>query len=517
MKTSMVNESMIGRWSRRSGPPGVTLVLAGAVSMLLGGPVGADVVLPHILGSGMVMQRQSEVRCWGRADAGEAIKVTGDWLPAAIETTAGADGRWQVRLRTQAAGGPHQITIKGRNTVVLNDILFGEVWLGSGQSNMKMPLRPTSNAYTGVHDWEQELKAADHPQIRLFHVGQFSSKEPLDDVQPGCNEHGVPCSDRVWKPCSADALAGFSAVAYFFARELHDQLGVPVGIIDSSWGASSAEEWTPAEGLQALGYTRELAQTANAPQNDAQRLPTRLYNGMIHPVAKFGIRGVIWYQGESNAGRAPQYTSLLTTLLAKWREAFDSEFSFHIAQLSSFNGPADDPNAVGWGPLREAQADLLAVPKTGLAVTTDVGDPRDIHPKNKRDVGRRLALLALAKDYGKNLVHSGPCFKSVKFASGRAIVEFSHPGSGLMAARKPAPDRPDPPQPVATLDGFALRGEAEQSWHWAEARIEGDTVVLSSPEVPKPAAVRYNFLTNASRGTLYNKEGLPAAPFRTDR
>ena len=496
---------------------GVMPILTAALLGLPFTEVWADVVLPKILGSKMVMQQNCEIRFWGSADAGEKVSVKGDWMSRSVETSAGDDGRWQVQMKTQKAGGPHKITVTGKNTIVLDDILFGEVWLASGQSNMEMPFLRVSGAYTGVHNWKQEVEAADYPKLRLFHVGQMSSKEPLEDVQVGGNMYGAPRSDRLWKTCSSESVAKFSAVAYFFARELHKQLDVPIGIIDSSWGASSAEEWTPAEALKALGYTRELKQVADVPQKDAQRMPTRLYNGMIHPIEKFRIQGAIWYQGESNAGRASKYTALLTEMLSLWRKAFDYELSFYIAQLASFRGSADDPNNIGWGPLREAQSDMLAVPKTGLAVTTDIGNPRDIHPKNKYEVGRRLALWALAKDYGKNIVYSGPLFKSAKYEGGRAIVEFRHTGSGLMAARKTTPLSPDAPESADKVEGFAVRGEGEKSWHWAEATIDGNKVILTSPKVPKPVAVRYLFLTNTGKGTLYNKEGLPACPFRTDR
>lgn len=492
-------------------------VLAAVFFALPFAEVRADVVLLKILGSKMVMRRNSEVRFWGRADAGEKVSVKCDWLTRAVKTTADADGRWQVKIKTQKAGGPHKITVTGKNTIVLDDILFGEVWLASGQSNMEMTVRRVSRPYSGAHNWKQELEAADYPKLRLFHVGQFSSKEPLDDVQVGGNQYGAPRSDRVWKACSAESAAKFSAVAYFFARELHKQLDVPIGIIDSSWGASSAEQWTPAEGLKALGYTRELKQVADAPQNDTERMPTRLYNGMIHPIARFRIQGAIWYQGESNAGQASKYTALLTEMLSQWRKAFDHELSFYIVQLACFRGPADDPNNVGWGTIREAQSDMLAVPKTGLAVTTDIGHPGNIHPANKYDVGRRLALWALAKDYGKDIVYSGPLFESARREGGRAIVTFSHTGSGLMAARKPTPHGPEAPEPVDKVEGFAIRGEGEKKWHWADAKIDGNKVVLTSLEVPKPVAVRYLFMTNTSKGTLYNKEGLPACPFRTDR
>lgn len=502
---------------RRSASTGVTSVLTAILFALPLATARAEVALPKILGSKMVMQRNSEVRFWGRADAGEKVSVQCGWLARPVRTTAGADGRWQVKIETQKAGGPHKITVTGKNTIVLEDILFGEVWLASGQSNMEMPVRPVSRPYSGVHNWKEELAAADHPKLRLFHVGQFSSKEPLDDVQVGGNQFGAPRSDRVWKACSAESVARFSAVAYFFARELHNQLKVPIGIIDSSWGASAAEEWTPAEGLKALGYARELKQTAGAPQNDGKRMPSRLYNGMIHPIARYRIRGAIWYQGESNGGAAGKYTALLTEMLSRWRKAFDHELSFYIVQLACFRGPADNPNNAGWGYIREAQSDMLAVPKTGLVVTTDIGDPRDIHPKNKYDVGRRLALWALAKDYGKDIVYSGPLFKSAEFAGGRAIVGFSHTGSGLIAARKPTPQGPEAPEPVEKVEGFAVRGEGDKSWHWADAKTDGDIVILTSPEVPKPAALRYLFMTNTSKGTLYNKEGLPACPFRTDR
>ncbi len=460
-------------------------------------PCAAEVRLPKILGSHMVLQRESEVDLWGWADPEEKIQVRCDWLDKPAVITADAKGNWRVGLKTGAAGGPHTITITGKNTITLDQILFGEVWIGSGQSNMEMPLVRVSDAYTGIKDSAEEVAAADHPQIRLFQAGNFSSKEPLDDVEAGISMYGIPPADCQWRPCSPDTVKTFSSTAYFFVRHLHEQLKVPIGIIDASWGGTSAEVWTPAAGLKALGSTAALEQAESLPQQADQKIPTRLYNGMIHPLRHFKIKGVIWYQGEGNAGQADKYQQLFSTMIGEWRTAFGDEFPFYFVQIAPFNY-----QGLNAAYLREAQTKTLSVPKTGMAVTMDIGDLKDIHPKNKQEVGRHLALWALAKDYGRDLVYSGPLYKESKIGGGQVRLKFEHVGSGL-----------------TTLDGkdvsdFEIAG-ADRVFHPATATINGDELVVSCSEVAEPKAVRYAFHSE-SMPNLVNREGLPASPFRTD-
>ncbi len=394
--------------------------------------------------------------------------------------------------------GRTRLTIEGNNRIELDQILFGEVWLASGQSNMEMPLVAVSGAYTGINDAEQEVAAADHPEIRLFQVGNFSSRDPLDDVETGISMYGIPPAKCTWQPCSPESIPTFSSTAYFFARELNRQLDVPIGIIDASWGGTSAEAWTPAAGLKALGLEDDLQQAKTLPQKADEKIPSRLYNGMIHPLRKFSIRGAVWYQGEGNAGRADKYRQLFSTMIGHWRTAFGQEFPFYFVQIAPFNY-----QGVNAAYLREAQLETLSVPGTGMAVTMDIGNLTDIHPKNKQEVGRRLALWALARDYGRDVVYSGPLYRSSQFLDGTARLEFEHAGSGL-----------------ATRDGqppshFEIAG-ADKVFHPATAVIDGDSLIVSSDEVADPKAVRYAF-TSEAMPNLMNQEGLPASSFRTDR
>jgi len=367
--------------------------------VLCAAPCPADVRLPKILGSNMVLQRDIEVNIWGWSDAGEEVRVTCDWLDTTARGNADGDGNWQVSIKTGEAGGPHTMTIAGKNSITLEQILFGEVWIGSGQSNMEMPLVKVSGAYTGIKDAAKEVAEARYSEIRLFQVGNFSSKEPLDDVESGISMYGIPPAACKWQACTPETIPTFPSTAYFFARELHTELKVPIGIIDSSWGGTSAETWTPAAGLKALGFTAEWEQAAKLPQKADQKIPTRLYNGMIHPLRNFRIKGVVWYQGEGNAGRADKYCRLFSTMIGQWREVFGYEFPFYFVQISPFHY-----RGLNAAYLREAQLETMSLPKTGMAVTMDIGNLGDIHPKNKQEVGRRLALWALANDYSRAVV-----------------------------------------------------------------------------------------------------------------
>lgn len=458
----------------------------------------ADVRLPKIVGSGMVLQQNADVRLWGWAGASEELTVKCSWLDAPRVTTTGDDGQWSVILKTEAAGGPHRITIAGQNNIELNDILFGEVWLASGQSNMEMPLVKVSGAYTGINDASKEVESATFPDIRLFQVGNFSSKEPLDDVESGISMYGIPPADCQWKHCSPETIPHFAATAYFFARTLHADLKIPIGIIDSSWGGTSAEAWTPAAGLTKLGYAAQLQNAKNAEQNPEQKIPTRLYNGMIHPLRNFKIKGAIWYQGEGNAGRADKYTELFSTMIGQWREVFGYQFSFYFVQISPFN--YGDLNAAF---LREAQMETKSVKQTGMVVTMDLGNLTDIHPKNKQEVGRRLALRALAKDYGRAIVYSGPVYRAVQFQQDKAYLAFDQVGGGLSTSNDQSPSH------------FTIAGD-DKKFQPAQAVIDGDKVIVSSAGVPQPKAVRYGFSSDA-QPNLINKAGLPASSFRTDR
>lgn len=486
----------------------------------------ADVKLPAIISDNMVLQQKAEVAIWGWADPGEKIEVQGDWQWFQKEkTVADENGRWQVKLKTPSAGGPHTVTVKGNNRIVIQNVLIGEVWLGSGQSNMEMKLSSTANA-------NEEIAAAKFPRIRLFTVPRTVSQAPADN-----------CSGA-WVECSAETVPGFSAVAYYFAKKIHSELNVPVGMIHSSWGGTPAEAWTPEKTLAAepefdpvlKTWKQELAdypvkqaeyekalkvwEKENVEQQQRGGKPVRkptaprgpenprcfsvLYNGMIHPLIPYTLKGAIWYQGESNAGRAYQYRKLFPAMITSWRILWgQGDFPFYFVQLANYQKTKADPVDDNWAELREAQTMTLLLPKTGMAVTIDIGDEKTIHPLNKKEVGERLARWALAKDYGRDVVFSGPVYKSMKADGGKIILTFDHIDGGLAAGNG------------APLKQFAIAG-ADKNFVWADAEIAGDTVVVKSPQVQDPVAVRYAWQMNPQGCNLYNKAGLPASPFRTD-
>ena len=643
-----------------------------AVAAVCEAAAPATNVKPHSLFTdNLVLQRGVAVPVWGSAEPGGTVTVTlGERTATAV---ADAQGRWMAKLPALEAGGPHELTIAGKDTVTLKNVLVGDVWICSGQSNMEQGIGACANP-------KQEIADANHPRIRLFMVPHHVAGEPQTAV------------DASWKVCSpqtvaAGGWAGFSGAAYYFGRHLHKELGVPIGLIQTCWGGTIAEAWTSAEALETMpafktaveqfaqrvadlkkgkdtfeklmdqwwrksdpgsatdpgwadpaldasawktmalpqhwekvadvgnfdgliwfrreidvppawagkdlrlelgpiddrdttffngqkvgatdaynaarrytvpgklvkagksliavrvldtgggggvygqpaqlklslpgGAARPLALAGpwrykiSAPMAKLSPPPVRqlggnpnvvtvLYNGMIAPLLPYAIQGAIWYQGESNAGRAMQYRTLLPTLIRDWRGRFGvGDFPFVIVQLANFMAVQTTPVQDGWAALREAQ--LLTAqndPKVGLAVITDIGDARDIHPKNKQDVGKRLALSALAIAHGRTLVHSGPEFRAMTVEGGKARLTFAHVGGGLVAKGGPK------------LKGFAVAGE-DKKFVWADAVIDGECLVVSSPDVPKPAAVRYNWANNPI-GNLFNKEGLPATPFRTD-
>jgi sialate O-acetylesterase len=457
----------------------------------------------------MVLQAGLAAPVWGSAEAGAEVRVR--IAGQSKSARAGADGRWSLKLDPIPAGGPHELVVEGEPAVVVRDVLVGEVWICSGQSNMEWNVNSSRDA-------ETEKAAAQYPTIRLFTVPRRSSGEPQNDVV------------GAWKPCSPETVGSFSAVAYFFGRELARELQVPVGLIHSSWGGTAAELWTRREALEkdeALrplvdGYAdrvkrweeatakhKESVEKARAAGKQPPRAPGKpmapssLYNGMISPLVPYGIRGAIWYQGEANAGRAKQYETLFPALIRNWRQDWgQGEFPFGFVQLANFMKREEQPGESDWAELRDAQLKTLALPNTGMAVTIDVGDAADIHPKNKQEVGKRLALWAQAKVYRRDRVYSGPIFESSKVEGSKIRLGFKHAGSGLAASGG------------GRLRGFAVAGE-DRRWVWADAVIEGTEVVVSSPSVPQPAAVRYGWANNPDC-TLVNREGLPASPFRTD-
>jgi sialate O-acetylesterase len=440
----------------------------------------AAVKLPAVIGNNMVLQRGQPLPIWGWADKGEEVTVS---IAGQTQTAhAGDDDRWKVVLAKLDVGQPLEMTVKGSSgsAVTLKNILVGEVWVASGQSNMEMGINMCDNA-------KEEIAAANYPQIRLFMVPNVKTAQPAADVH------------AAWAPCSPKSVAasgwgGFSAAAYYFGRQLHKDLGVPVGLIDTTWGGTPAEFWTSRKALEA---NPSLKHMAGAGENSS------LYNGMIAPLIPFAIRGAIWYQGESNASRAYQYRTLFPAMIANWRADWQQgDFPFGFVQLAPFRYGGQNP--LNWAELCEAQSMTLdASPNTGMAVTVDIGNLTDIHPKNKQDVGRRLALWALAKVHGHNIVYSGPIYKSMAIEDYKIRLQFDHVGGGLIA-------RDGKP-----LTHFAIAA-ADQKFVPAVAEIDGNTIVVHSDKVAQPVAVRFAWHDDATPN-LSNKEGLPASPFRTDK
>lgn len=460
----------------------------------------ADVQLASIFSDSMVLQRDLPVPVWGTADPGE--KVTVQFGEQSVAAQAGEDGKWQVKLAPLKANAEGQaLKVSGKNALTLKDVLVGEVWICSGQSNMEWSLNRSLNG-------KQEIEAADHPQIRLFNVpGHLTSAVPKDSC-PG-----------KWQVCQPSNVSGFSAVGYFFGRRLQKELKVPVGLIGSNWGGTRIEPWTSPAGFQSVPELKPLAEQVAAYDENTQvngRSPSAIYNAMIHPLAPFAMRGAIWYQGESNGAEGESYYHKKQALVNGWRKLFNPELAFYWVQLANFREPTDDPaGGDGWARIREAQRKALNIPHTGMAVIIDIGEAKDIHPRNKQDVGWRLAQWALHQTYNmQDLVPSGPLYKSHEVEGNAIRISFQHVGKGLMVGKK---EGLEPTQAVedGELARFAVAG-ADKQWHWAEATIDGDQVVVKSAEVPNPVAVRYAYSMNPSGANLYNKAGLPASPFRTD-
>jgi sialate O-acetylesterase len=504
----------------------VTLTVCSMIA-LLSAVSSAEVRLPAIFGDNMVLQGGTHVSLWGWADPNEEINVRVSWSKVDWTIRADDQGRWILQTASPEFGGPYEITFKGKNTITIKNILAGEVWVCSGQSNMEMAVRSAASA-------EQEIAAADYPQIRLFTVEKKVAEKPLND-----------CKGK-WVICSPQTIGGFSAAGYFFGRELHKELKQPVGLINTSWGGTPAEAWTSPVALQenpglepiltrykkalevlpeaTAKYKESLAKWEEAVKQakaDGKQPPSRpgaplgpdnpnspagLYNGMVAPLIPYTVRGAIWYQGESNAGRAYQYRDLFPTMIKSWWNAWGQEgqgdFPFLFVQLANFMATKEEPGDSSWAELREAQLMTLEMSNTGMAVIIDIGDAKDIHPKNKQDVGKRLALWALANTYSKDVVYSGPLYKSMAKKDKTIVLSFDHLGGGLVA------------KGGESLQGFAIAG-ADHKFVWADAKIEGDKIVVSSDKVADPIAVRYAWADNPVCN-LYNKAGLPASPFRTD-
>jgi sialate O-acetylesterase len=479
-------------------------------SLLLFAPISeAQLKLPSFFSDHMVFQRGQRIKVWGTAEPGTTIIVSLNGKTA--KAKADGKGGWQVSLPAMKEGGPYEMEVRaGGERIVLKDIYIGEVWIASGQSNMQWSVSGSMNA-------DAEIREANYPLIRLLQVPVKSSPQPQWDVE--CR----------WQVCSPQSVRDFSAVAYFFARELYKKLDVPIGIIHSSQGGTPAEAWISYKTLSSNPKLKPLLEPWEKYDQDVERWreevekakkegkpepphpkapqwefwrPAGLYNAMIAPFTPFPIRGAIWYQGESNVGRAEEYSILFPAMIEDWRKAWGiGKFPFLFVQLANFMQRKPEPSESAWAELREAQTSALRLPNTGMAVAIDIGEANDIHPKNKQDVGKRLALAALAIAYGQKIEYSGPMFERMEVEGNKARIFFKHTGSGLVCKGE-------------KLLGFAIAGE-DKKFVWAEAKIEGDTVVVWSDKVEKPVAVRYAWADNPECN-LYNREGLPAVPFRTD-
>ncbi len=509
--------------------------LSPALAAFLGCSVAAfaDVKLPALISDNMVLLQDAKTNVWGTADAGEKVTVTLDGK--SVSTAADQDGKWSVKLEGLKPGTGKEMTIAGKNTETIENVAIGEVWIASGQSNMEFGVKGAINS-------EKEIASAKFPDIRVFTVTKKGSATPLDD-----------CTGK-WKVATPETVGHFSAVGYFFIRELHQKLKMPVGLIHTSWGGTPCETWIPESGMNSnprfgdhwkkkmdaypaakaeydkqLAAFKEAAEKAKVEGKPAPRpprapegpaslngAPSGLFNGMIAPVTPYTIRGAIWYQGESNAGPTNRgnmdlYGQLFPTMILSWRYEFakaqnvsrdETEFPFLFVQLANFHPRRDESADSYWAQIREAQTGTLEIPRTGMAVAIDVGEANDIHPKNKQEVGRRLSLCALAQVYFQEMEYNGPMYGGMQIEEGKVRLNMSHA------------------QDLKTTDGgpikgFALAG-ADKKFHWATAEIDHDHIVVSSPQVPEPVAIRYGWADNPDLN-LVNGAGLPASPFRSDK
>ena len=451
-----------------------------------------ELSVASIFNSGMVLQQGQVNPVWGWAAAYEDVTVV--FNGKEVTTKADTTGKWKASLPALPYGGPYRMTIKGSRMIEFDNIMIGEVWLCSGQSNMGVQVLSANNP-------DAEIAAADYPDIRLFSVSQKIAQFPETDLDNGR-----------WVACSPATVKKFSAVAYYFGRYLYQQLHISIGLIHSSVGGTYAENWMSPGVLETdPDFKEPLAQLLAIPPNTQtfkkNERPGLLYNGMIHPLIPFGIKGVIWYQGEANTGRATQYKRIFPNLIKDWRKQWGGrDFPFLFVSLANYTQPPSQPSESSWAELREAQATALQLPHTGMALAIDLGDANDLHPRNKQDVGKRLALNALNLVYQKPVVYAGPQFAEMKVSGEKVQLKFRQAGSGLRAK-----------DGHTEIRGFAMAG-SDRRFYWADATITNDnTVELHCSALKQPVAVRYAWADNPGDLNLYNKEGLPAAPFRTDQ
>lgn len=498
-------------WTRRILRAKGLLVVAMA-TLLTVSTAQADVKLPNVFSDHMVLQQGQKNKVWGLAEVSEPITVTINKQEQ--KTTAAADGTWSVMLEPLPVGGPYELVVKGKNEIKFTDVLVGEVWVCSGQSNMQWSVKQSNNP-------DLEKLTAKHPKIRMINFPNVGAQEPKWSHD---NHH--------WMVCTPDTVGNFSAVGYFFARQLHQTLDVPVGMINNAWGGSACEAWVRRDVLSAIprfkpmmdGWiakearfaelsakgdgldekqTKELESLKGQMAGNAR--PGNIYNGVLKSHLGYGIKGAIWYQGESNAGRAYQYRDLFPLMIKTWRNEWNQgDFPFYWVQLADFNAEVPEPGESTWAELREAQTMTMSrLPNTGEAVIIDIGEGWDIHPKNKLDVGLRLARWALAKNYGISVPYHSPQYKSMEWKDNKIILTFNYVDGGWR------------PFDVKEPRGFTIAGE-DGKFVKATAKILVDkTIEVSADSVPNPVSVRYGWADNPVVN-VYGGDGLPLTPFRTD-
>ncbi|WP_066631222.1 sialate O-acetylesterase [Labilibacter marinus] len=491
-----------------------------ALILLLSFSAQAEVKVANVFGSKMVLQRNQANPVWGTADKKETVKVS---IAGQVHTTTtDKNGKWKVKLDPMKAGGPFTMTVEGKkNKITFEDILVGEVWICTGQSNMQWSVENSNHS-------DLELLAADYTEIRLFTIPLVGNPEPQSEIR-----------DSLWYACTSESLPKFSAAGYFFGKQLHKILGVPVGLINASWGASSLETWIPRDAIEEnyahkefledwdwrisqfsdqmiIDYTKEYKAWEEAgkpgkkmrPPRDiriAQNRPANGYNGVIHPVVGYGIRGSIWCQGESNLGRGDQYSDLFPIMINAWRERWQQgDFPFYWVQISSMKEPDVAPKISSWAELREAMSKTLSLPKTGEVISMDVGEGNDIHYRNKQEIGKRLARLALDETYGYDIVGKSPRYQSMEIKGNKIVITFKNVDKGLYAFNS------------NTIKGFAI-ASSDQKFVWADAKIiSKNQVEISSTQIKNPVAVRYAW-SDMPVCNLYDRNSLPVACFRTDK
>ncbi len=489
--------------------------------LLMAAAAVAEVKLPKVLSDHVVLQRDAPIHIWGWADPGEQVTIS---LLSSKQTAKTDDlGKWSVYLAPQPAGGPYSITVQGTNTITISDVLIGDVWFASGQSNMQMPLKGFPNSAV-LKNGAEEIANSNQPQIHLLRVHDRASDHPLADLAD---------PDEVWTLCTPDTAGNFSAVAYFFGREIQQQEKVPIGLIDDTWGGTPVRAWISLDSLTAdsslmpvfLDWSEMADTTADVPamrarekrEDDAARqagkpvpdhswhpnplswAPAYLYNGMVAPLTDFPIKGAIWYQGETDSAisRAPMYAREFSTMIGDWRGKWgEGDFPFFFAQISSFTSTEFEK----WGIIRDAQRRTLSLANTGMAVTLDVGQADNVHPPDKQTVGHRLALAARNVAYGEHIEDSGPLFRQATSDGASMRVWFDH-GDGLTAKG-------------GTLTGFEVAG-SDHKFVPASASINGANIVVSTSQVTSPVYVRYAW-ANFSTANLYNSAGLPASTFSSE-